>query len=222
MVFNKEMCRKALIKMIIIDALNWKLHKRILIFSVVPNHKGETIEKFIENSLLDWGIKRVGSITIDNANTNDAAIIYVKNKLKNWKPDDAMILGSSYLHVRCSAHTVNLIVKEGSKEFNPSIESIRNAVKYFQLSPSRLMKLSVVLKGKRLHAKKLAVLDVPTRWNSTFLMLDSVLNFEKAFDRIEEGDGFYCKYFDENEGRKEKEGPPISYDWEKARNLPSF
>ncbi|CAA3027478.1 zinc finger BED domain-containing RICESLEEPER 2-like [Olea europaea subsp. europaea] len=110
---------------------SWKLHKRILTFFVVLNYKGETIGKLIENCLLDWGIERVGTITVDNASTNDTAIIYVKNKLKNWKLDDTMILGGSYLHVRCSTHIVNLIVQEGLKEFNPSIERIRNAVKYF-------------------------------------------------------------------------------------------
>ncbi|XP_022870954.1 zinc finger BED domain-containing protein RICESLEEPER 2-like [Olea europaea var. sylvestris] len=279
MVFNKENCRKALVKMIIIDELafsfakgslskndyhetkeslrikfindrqrislttdcwtsiqninymvvtarfidrSWKLHKRILTFSVVPNHKGEKIGKLIENCLLDWGIERVGTITVANASTNDAVIIYVKNKLKNWKPDDTMILGGSYLHVRCSAHIVNLIVKEGLKEFNPSIESIRNAVKYFRSSPSRLMKFKCCIEREKIACKKLPVLDVSTRWNSTFLMLDSALNFEKTFFRMEEEDGFYYKYFDENEGGKEKEGPPTSYDWEKARKFAKF
>ncbi|XP_022882494.1 zinc finger BED domain-containing protein RICESLEEPER 2-like [Olea europaea var. sylvestris] len=200
----------------------WKLHKRILSFSVVPNHKGKTIGKIIETCLLDWGIECVGTITVDNANTNDAAIVYVRNKLKNWKPDDTMILDGSYLHVRCSAHIINLIVKEGLKEFNPSIDSIRNAVKYFRSSPSRLTKFKCCIEREKIACTKLAILDVPTRWNSTFLMLDSALNFEKAFERMEEEDGFYCKYFDENEGGKEKEGPPTSYDWEKARKFVKF
>lgn len=184
---------------------SWKLYKRILSFSVVPNHKGETIGKFIENCLLDWGIERVGTITVDNASTNDVAIIYVKNKLKNWKIDDVMILGGSYMHVRCSAHIFNLIVKDRLKEFNPTIDNIRNAVKYFRSSPSRLQKFKCCIEREKIACKKLAVLDVPTRWNSTFLMSDSALNFEKAFERMEEEDG-YCKYFDETEGGKAKEG----------------
>ncbi|XP_022894049.1 zinc finger BED domain-containing protein RICESLEEPER 2-like [Olea europaea var. sylvestris] len=173
----------------------WKLHKRILSFSVVPNHKRETIVKIIETCLLDWGIECVGTITVDNANTNDAAIVYVKNKLKNRKPDDTMILGSSYLHVRCTSHIINLIVKEGLKEFNPSIDSIHNAVKYFRSSPSWLTKFKCCIEREKIASTKLAILDVPTRWNSTFLMLDS---------------------------GKEKEGPPTSYDWEKARKFVKF
>ncbi|TXG59748.1 hypothetical protein EZV62_014321 [Acer yangbiense] len=52
----------------------WELHKRILNFCVVPNHKGETIGKIIEACLLDWGIERVFTITVDNASANDVAV----------------------------------------------------------------------------------------------------------------------------------------------------
>ena len=34
----------------------WKLRKRIINFCQVPNHKGETIGKYVEACLLDWGI----------------------------------------------------------------------------------------------------------------------------------------------------------------------
>ena len=51
------------------------------------------------------------------------------------------------------------------------------------------------------------VLDVPTRWNLTFLMLRSALKFEKAFDRLKDEDGHYVNCFgvdgeDENENEK--------------------
>ena len=38
-------------------------------------------------------------------------------------------------------------------------------------------------------------LDVPTRWNSTYLMLDCALKFVRAFDTLEEEDGRYELYF---------------------------
>ena len=57
---------------------DWKLHKRILYFYQVPNHKGSTIRSVIESCLLDWGIKHVLAITVDNASSNDLAIAYLK------------------------------------------------------------------------------------------------------------------------------------------------
>ncbi|XP_022854621.1 zinc finger BED domain-containing protein RICESLEEPER 2-like [Olea europaea var. sylvestris] len=144
------------------------------------------------------------------------AIIYVKNKLKNWKAD-CMILRGAYLHVRCSVHIINLIVNDGLKEFNHSIASIRNAIKNFRSSPSRHMKFKACIEREKIGCKKLAILDVPTIWNSTFLMLGSALNFQKAFERMEEEDGFYYKYFDERENGHEREGPPTSDDWDEVK-----
>ncbi|TXG66426.1 hypothetical protein EZV62_007701 [Acer yangbiense] len=69
----------------------WELHKRILNFCVVPNHKGETIGKIIEACLLDWGIERVFTITVDNASANDVAVKYVKRKLSNWVTDGIIL-----------------------------------------------------------------------------------------------------------------------------------
>ena len=59
---------------------DWKLHKRILNFCQVPNHKGSTIGRIIESCLLDWGIEHVLAITVDNASSNDLAIAYLKYK----------------------------------------------------------------------------------------------------------------------------------------------
>ncbi|KAK0582640.1 hypothetical protein LWI29_028046 [Acer saccharum] len=74
----------------------WELHKRILNFYVVPNHKGETIGKIIEACLLGWGIKRVFMITIDNASANDVAIKYVRRKLSNWVADEIILEAQHY------------------------------------------------------------------------------------------------------------------------------
>ena len=45
--------------------------------------------------------------------------------------------------------------------------------------------LRVVRKERKFLQKKLLCLDVPTRWNSTYLMLESAEKFQKAFERLE-------------------------------------
>ena len=83
---------------------NWNLHKRILKFCLVPNQKGFIICKHIEKCLLEWGRDR-----IDNAISSDVAIKYLKRNTKDWK---TAILDNEFLHLRCCAHIVNLIVCE--------------------------------------------------------------------------------------------------------------
>ena len=58
-------------------------------------------------------------------------------------------------------------------------------------------------------------LDVPTRWNSTYLMSEAAEKFETAFDRMHEEDVKFISYFMEVDGNgKQKHiGPPKGEDW---------
>ena len=114
-----------------------------------------------------------------------------------------------YLHVRCCAHILNLIVGDGLKELDDSIVKVCNAVKYVKSSPSRLTTFKKCVKKEKIESKCLLCLEVRTRWNSTYLMLDTAGKFDKAFDIMEEDDPNYLSYFREEEGGKgNNPGPP--------------
>ncbi|KAL5571370.1 hypothetical protein UlMin_020967 [Ulmus minor] len=125
---------------------NWCLKKRILSFVQIPNHKGDSIAKLIESCLQTWGIEKVYTITLDNASANDVAVGILKRRVNGW---NGTVLDGDYMHVRCAAHIINLIVESGLKEMHKSICAIRNAVRYIRLSTSRLEKFAMcVLKEK--------------------------------------------------------------------------
>ena len=44
-----------------------------------------------------------------------------------------------FLHLRCIAHILNLIVTDGLKEMNESVARVRRAVKYVRQSLARLV-----------------------------------------------------------------------------------
>ncbi|CAN6697655.1 unnamed protein product [Malus baccata var. baccata] len=46
----------------------------ILNFCVIPNHKGESIAQLLEECLVEWGIEKVLTITVDNASANDSGL----------------------------------------------------------------------------------------------------------------------------------------------------
>ncbi|KAK2654099.1 hypothetical protein Ddye_013955 [Dipteronia dyeriana] len=182
---------------------------------------GETIEKIIEACLLDWGIDRVFTITVDNASANDVAIKYVKRKLSNWVAD-TVILDGEFFHVSCCVHILNLIVTEGLQDIHESIISIRNVVRYVRSSPSSLQKFKKCVEYEKIECKGNVISDVCTMWNSTYLMLEIALKFQKAFERLEEKDGNYVSYFLEDESGKRKMGPPRFDDWETSRVFVKF
>ena len=71
--------------------------------------------KLIEDFLHKWGIEKVFTITVDNAIANDVAISILKKRVNGW---EGYVLNGEYMHVRCSAHILNLIVSDGLKELH--------------------------------------------------------------------------------------------------------
>lgn len=190
---------------------NWKLHKRIINFCIVDNHAGETIGKMVEKCLVFWGIRRVFTITVDNASSNDLAIRYLKRKLTSW---GTTILDGEFLHMRCGAHILGLIVRDGLQEKNASILKVRSAVRYVRSSPSRLKRFNECLEIQKVESKAGLCLDVETRWNSTFMMLQAAVALKKGFDMLEMEDEKYV-----SELTKICEGVPSESDWSTASSL---
>ncbi|KAK5833157.1 hypothetical protein PVK06_016971 [Gossypium arboreum] len=177
------------------------------------SHKGESIGMVIEKCLLNWGIDKLFTVTVDNTSSNDVAIGYLRKK---FNPRRGLVQNGKYLHMRCMAHIVNLIVVEGLKEMNKSVERVRGAVRYVRQSPARLQKFKECVVVEKIECKKMLCLDVCTRWNSTYLMLDTAQNFERAFERFEEQDTNFSAELERGEGW------PSVDDWDNVRNLRDF
>jgi len=108
---------------------NWKLCSKILNFChFPPPHTGFELSKKINGFLRDWGIeKMIFSLTFDNAYTNDVLIKTLKSELLL---QNDLVCDGDFLHVRCCAHIVNLIVQEGLKALDDSLDDIRESKKY--------------------------------------------------------------------------------------------
>uniref|UniRef100_A0A803PZS8 Zinc finger BED domain-containing protein RICESLEEPER 2-like n=1 Tax=Cannabis sativa TaxID=3483 RepID=A0A803PZS8_CANSA len=191
------------------------MQKRIINFIQVPSHKGELVGKELINCLNEWGISKVFAVTVDNTSSNDVALRKLKGHL--LENDNTVPLNGEMFHMRCSAHILNLIVSGGLKELNEAISSIRNAVRYVRSSPARLKRFKESCTDTNIESKALLCLDVVTRWNSTYMMLEAAIKFKKAFDNLE-GDANYTRYFDE----ERMTSPPSNIDWEKAGIFVNF
>ena len=70
----------------------------------------------------------------------------------------------------------------------------------------------------KISNKSLLCLDVESMWNSTYLMLDAVENFEVAFVRLQYHDAKYKKHFEKDKIK----GPPEKEDWNRAKVFVKF
>ena len=208
---------------------DWKVNKKIISFAQITSHKGEAISQTLDKVCRDWGIDKLLTVTVDNASSNDVALVNLKKKVANW---ENCITKGEHLHLRCVAHFLNLIVNEGLKDIDDCVGKVRNAVRYVRLSPSRLNLFKECVKEEKIDCKTMLCLDVPTRWNSTYLMLDVATKYEKAFERFDEQDPMFKidleikKTVEEvgEDGTKHKvmrifDGRPTSDDWANARRF---
>jgi len=87
-----------------------------------------------------------------------------------------------FFHVRCCAHILNLIVQEGLKVVEVALHKIRESIKYVKGSEARKIAFTeCVVQVRGIDTKVGLRLDVPTRWTSTFLMIESGLKYRRAF-----------------------------------------
>jgi hypothetical protein len=194
---------------------DWTLHKRIINFCTITSHKGEEIGRVVDQCLRSWEITKVFTITVDNASANDVAVTYMKRRLSTCK---TLMFGGEFLHLRCACHIINLIVKDGIKELEDGIAAIWNCVKYIRSSSQRLDKFREFSVLENMRANANVPLDVITRWNSTYLMLDAALKYEQVFGRMADEDMQFRAYFEES-GRV---GPPSEENWRDAQAFTVF
>ncbi|KAG2670709.1 hypothetical protein I3760_14G100000 [Carya illinoinensis] len=115
----------------------------------------------------DWGIEnKVSTITLDNARYNDVALRVLKDVFSLKKK---LSIGGQLFHMRCCAYITNLLVKD-------------DLVRLMKLL-TMFNKGLVILQNSCNYQARNFFLDVPTRWNNTYLMLVATLEFREVFPR---------------------------------------
>lgn len=98
-----------------------------------------------------------------------------------------------HFHIRCMAHILNLIVKEGLKEKNYHVECVANAVKYIRHSSQRINKFKSCMKEANLESNRYLCGECPTRWNSKYDMLKIACSLRELFFKYELEDDCYYR-----------------------------
>ncbi|XP_048630615.1 zinc finger BED domain-containing protein RICESLEEPER 2-like [Brassica napus] len=113
--------------------------------------------------------------------TGDEIAKKVLGCLKEWGLENKMPCNGKFLHVRCCAHILNLIVKEGIELANSLLENIRESVRFVKASQSRKDAFAACVESSGTTGSLGLSLDLSTRWNSTYDMLARALKFRMAF-----------------------------------------
>ncbi|XP_031115906.1 zinc finger BED domain-containing protein DAYSLEEPER-like [Ipomoea triloba] len=119
---------------------SWRLQKRVLSFiNIPPPMRGFLISNAIFRCMKEWGIeKKVFSITVDNASSNDSTIRYMKDTLQRLRRFD------------------------GLDEIQHVIQDVRDSVEYVNRSEARRIQFANCVQKLQLKDMKL-IRDCKTR-----------------------------------------------------------
>ncbi len=148
---------------------NWEMCSALL--DCIPfeqRHTAENLSQVLKSSLESFKLyDKVGVAVTDSAANMIAAI-----RLTSIK------------HIPCFAHVLNTILQNNLAVIFPITNKVRDIVKYFRSSTIACEKLKTVQKqfnkddtnGKVLKL----ILDVKTRWNSTYYMFDRIIEIQDS------------------------------------------
>ncbi|CAH2095690.1 unnamed protein product [Euphydryas editha] len=125
-------------------------------------HSGELLSRHLKNTIELWGLTGKVMLAItDNAKNIVNAI---------------NLLGLR--HFGCYAHTINLVVEDVLKIVKEHLDKIKNVETYFKRSASATEKLLKYQTQQQVSTPKKLKQSVPTRWNSTYFMLQRFFELE--------------------------------------------
>ena len=163
-------------------------------------------------------IDGIFTLTVDNASSNLTTIKFLQRITKDW---NGIVLENKFMHIRCCAYILNLIMGEGLKEIDAFVARVHETVRYVKSLPNRNKTFRIFMERLGMESKSLLCLDVPTRWNSTYLMLETAKNFEKVFLRMDFEDDGYLSYFRTKEYSGGL-GSPCMSDFQNCRAFVTF
>ena len=143
---------------------NWQVKSPVLLTRAKPQrHTAVNLAKELEEAFDEYSISnKITAVVTDNAANIKCAV----SRLGNIEDGQS-----------CFAHTLNLCVKHGIEEHPPTqeaVKKVKNIVTFFNHSTQAVndLKKEHQLKGSKFYKLKK---DVETRWNSTYLMLESFI-----------------------------------------------
>ena len=123
-------------------------------------HTSDVLIDVLIDAMLGWNVdSRLSTIIVDNYSTNDSMIGKIKPKL-NVR---CLLNGGYLLHMCCSAHILNLIVKIGLDVIKYAIDNVRESVVFWTSSPKRIEKFEDICRQMKVSYAKRLGFDCPTR-----------------------------------------------------------
>lgn len=177
---------------------DWKLQKKIMNFVTLdPSHTEDMLSEVIIKCVTDWNIdSKLFALTFDDCSIDDDIVLKIKDRISQSRP---LLNHGQLFDVRSAAHVLNSIVQDATEALRDVIQKIQGSVRYVRSSEVAQGKFIEVAQQVGINCQKRLVLDSPIRWNSTYLMLETALEYRGAFSLLQEHDPGYTSALTDTE-----------------------
>jgi len=174
-----------------IDATTWKLHSIVLgLYEKDGTSKADDIVNYCESQLTSFDLsypRAVAVVTDTEATMISAGRLLVSRSLEQ---------GGKTKWLGCIDHLLQLVTKKAFSDLPQSegtLRACRNLVNFFNSSPQATKKLlSKQVEGRAVKP----IQDVPTRWWSTYSMVDRLLRLKLYLSLLENEGELQCNLTD--------------------------
>lgn len=146
---------------------------------IAMEHQTEDNDTEIRIAVDDQAVETAVDLMVDDVeDIGDVAELFAAQV--NELLDGAIGL-NEWSHVRCLAHTINLVVQNGIADINDIRSKVRRVVGFFHRSTIGAEKF--IEKQTQLHPGRQPLrlmMEVTTRWNSAYLMFERVIAVKDA------------------------------------------
>lgn len=152
---------------------NWTL--RHFLLDIIPfheSHTGKNMAQTLTNLLSELDLSsKAFAITTDNA----AAMLVCGREMKSELK--STFNNVNFSHFRCGAHILNLAVQHGLQVHDASVDKVRKFMIKVRNSNKLLEDLRRIFESQSIEFLS-PQLDINTRWNSTFLMINKIIQIK--------------------------------------------
>ncbi|CAI9089084.1 OLC1v1023587C3 [Oldenlandia corymbosa var. corymbosa] len=169
---------------------SWQLKRKILsLLMIDPSQTKDLLCETIMTSLRKWDIDRkLFSMTFDNHSSHDDIVRTIRDQLCEQR---VLVCNGQMFDVRCAANVVKLMAQDALDTSFEITEKFRECIRYVKSSQAAQDKFNEVVQIAGVDSQKCLCLDNPLQWNSTYIMLDALMEYRSAFVLLPEHDPLY-------------------------------
>ncbi|KAE8725406.1 hypothetical protein F3Y22_tig00008843pilonHSYRG00029 [Hibiscus syriacus] len=171
---------------------DWQLKRKILNFVVVdPSYTEDMHSEFIMNCLMDWDIDRKLFSMIFDSFTSENIVDRIRDRLSQNR---FLYCNGQLFDFRCAIDILNRMAHDALEALCEVAPKIRESIRYIKSSEATQATFNGLADEVQVETKKCLCIDNPLKWNTTYFMFETALEYRKVFSCLRDRDPVNMKF----------------------------